>query len=63
MSQSEILQIARLVHAEVLSVPDLERNLLQDSVGSFRRIAAKQSAGCVLLRAAASQRCVDTCSP
>jgi hypothetical protein len=55
MSQSKILQIARLVYIEVLSIPDLKRNLLQDSVRSFRRIAAKQSAGCVLLRAAASQ--------
>jgi hypothetical protein len=54
MSQSEILQIARLVHAEMLSIADLERNLLQDSIDSFRKIAAKQSAGCVLLRAAAS---------
>jgi hypothetical protein len=59
MSQSEILQIARLVHAEVLSIPDLKRNLLQDSIDSFRKIAAKQSAGCVLLRAAASQHCSD----
>jgi hypothetical protein len=54
MSQSEILQIARLVRAEMLSIADLERNLLQDSIDSLRKIAAKQGAGCVLLRAAAS---------